>query len=438
LAKSTKTHEKLLDLLQKKEDEGKNVTLKEILEKTGWKESTFLTYLKKGQLSEFLNEVKDKVYAPSNASSLTVSQFTRRLSQSKHIRELGHKCKSRLAKALLKKSRDNMLLALELYNRPSLENRLDGFVLCFCTAWEQLLKSILIEKNGEEFIFRDKVNSKGIRETISLRECLDSLFKVNDPVKKNIERVTYFRDRAVHLLMPEVQGVISRIFQSGIMNYGSKFQEFSEQQFISTMQSGMLSLLGDMRDPTSTYIRAKYGEDIGSEVMSLLQEMNEEAKKVNDIEFAIPLNVKLSFTRNDETGNLIAISKADEGLEGLKKAIVIEKPVDRHSTHPYLRTAAIEMINSTLNERYNEDQLAEFLVKKDKITKKPIVNSYDFDAIRWKLKWAKSNNKHHYLNKNPEIHYYSDDAIELFVNKVMANRSYLENARDSYGNRYKI
>ena len=39
-----------------------------------------------------------------------------------------------------------MLLALELYNRPSLDNRLDSFILCFCVAWEQLLKAMLIEK----------------------------------------------------------------------------------------------------------------------------------------------------------------------------------------------------------------------------------------------------------------------------------------------------
>lgn len=39
-----------------------------------------------------------------------------------------------------------MMLALELYNRPSIENRMDAFVMCFCTSWEQLLKAILIEK----------------------------------------------------------------------------------------------------------------------------------------------------------------------------------------------------------------------------------------------------------------------------------------------------
>jgi hypothetical protein len=28
---------------------------------------------------------------------------------------------------------------------------MDAFVLCFCTAWEQFLKAILIEEKGEEF-----------------------------------------------------------------------------------------------------------------------------------------------------------------------------------------------------------------------------------------------------------------------------------------------
>ena len=60
-----------------------------------------------------------------------------------------------------------MMLALELYNRPSLENKLDGFVLLFCTAWEQLTKAMLIESKGEDSIFLPP-NNKGFRETISL------------------------------------------------------------------------------------------------------------------------------------------------------------------------------------------------------------------------------------------------------------------------------
>jgi len=118
----------------------------EILDATGWKYSTFKTYFIKGQLSDFITEISKDLYEASNIQIITEIEFAKLLSQSKHRRGLGHNCKSKLSKALLRKSRDNMLLALELYNRPSLENKSDVFVMCFCTSWEQLLKAVLIEK----------------------------------------------------------------------------------------------------------------------------------------------------------------------------------------------------------------------------------------------------------------------------------------------------
>ena len=111
----------LLALLQNKEAGAKPVTTAEILETTGWKPATFETYFAKGQLSEYLSKTADGLFTVSNTIGLESDTFIRNFSQSKHRRELGHNCESRLAKALLKKSRDNMILALELYNRPSLE-----------------------------------------------------------------------------------------------------------------------------------------------------------------------------------------------------------------------------------------------------------------------------------------------------------------------------
>jgi len=92
----------------------------EILVATGWKYSTFKTYFIKGQLSDFITEISEDLYESSNIQIITEIEFAKLLSQSKHRRGLGHNCKSKLSKALLRKSRDNMLLALELYNRPSL------------------------------------------------------------------------------------------------------------------------------------------------------------------------------------------------------------------------------------------------------------------------------------------------------------------------------
>ena len=416
---TSKSQQELLMLLKEKENAGKSVTLDEILEYTGWKESTFYTYWNKGRLNEFLNEIGSGVYTPLNVSGLTENEFSRLLSQSTHRQELGHICKSHLAKALLRKSRDNMLLAIELYNRPSLDNRLDSFVLCFCVAWEQLLKAILIEKNGENSIFKNKYKKNKIRETISLRVCLDRLYQKDDLVRKNIELITRYRDQAVHLLMPEIQGQISRFFQSGIMNYIREFEHFSMHKFLSSSHAGLLSLVGDLKDPDNAILGNRYGNQIGREISHIISELTIESSKYDDVRFAIPINVRLVFAKNNEEGDII-LSQADDGMEGLRNAIVVEKPVDREKTHPYRQKAAICEINKRLNE-----------------SGQVCINSHDFQSVVHKLKWKNANNRQHYMSKNPEYHYYSEYAVNEIVENITSDVSFISLCRDSYRNRKK-
>jgi len=230
---------KFFEFLQGKQKQVKYFNKQDVIAATGWKLNTFKTYFGKGQITQFVTLIFVDNYEAINTLDIKFTEFKKRLSQSKHYQELGHKCKSNLAKALLKKSRDNMMLALKLYNRPSLENKLDGFVMLFSTSWEQLLKFIIIENDGENSIYKP-TRKRGFKETISLRDCLNKLFKDNDQVRKNIERIADWRDNAVHLLMPELQGLASRIFQSGVLNYSSQFEKFCETPFLNSQHSGML------------------------------------------------------------------------------------------------------------------------------------------------------------------------------------------------------
>lgn len=430
--KTHDSHANLLHLLQAKEASNEVIKEEEILRITGWKESTFRTYLSKDQLSDFICEIENGIYEASNTIGLTDIEFTKLLSQSKHRRSLGHNCKSRLAKALLRKSKDNMLLALELYNRPSLENRLDGFVLCFCIAWEQLLKSILIEEKGEKTIYKNKNKTTGFHQTLSLRECVERVYSADNLIRKNIEKIALYRDHAVHLLMPEVQGIMSRVFQSGILNYSTEFQRFSETSFISSSHSGMISLVGDIRSVSNRVLYSNYGKSVGIEIASLIEDLEKEVDKLDDIQFAIPLDVKLVFAKEDKDGGVITLAKAEDGMEGLRRAIVVEKPTERSETHPYRESSAIKEINSRLYLAYSEELLNKHLPKRNKDTGKPEINSHCFRSVAEKLKWRRSNNKYHYKSHDPEYHYYSDSAIDEFISKIMSHDKYLEKAKSDY------
>lgn len=431
--KVTKSLSSLHGLLKKNEVLGQKFTREDILNATGWKLATFRTYWNKGQLADFISEVSKDVYEASNSSDISEIEFAKLLSQSKHRRGLGHNCKSKLAKALLCKSKDNMLLALELYNRPSLENRMDAFVMCFCTAWEQFLKAMLIERDGEDSIFR-KAGKKGLKGTVSLRECLDKVYPQNSNIRKNIEQIAYLRDQAVHLLMPEIQGIMSRVFQSGVLNYTSKFEEFTEISFLNSSHAGMISLVGEFKSPPVSIMKSTYG-DIADEIIELASSVKTDVENSDDIEFAIPLNVKLVFATDAEDGSTITIARADEGIEGLKKALVIEKPVDRSKSHPLLQKDAINEINNRLHQRFDTEKLKKHLVKSCSRTGNPIINPNCFAAILSKNKWKLGDNKFHYKNENPEIHYYSYDLVEEFIKKVMEQDTYLRKTKAWHNSR---
>ena len=54
---------------------------------------------------------------------------------------------------LLEKSKEAFIMAIELYNKPTIKYRVEGFSLFICNAWELMLKSHMIKKYGEKSVY---------------------------------------------------------------------------------------------------------------------------------------------------------------------------------------------------------------------------------------------------------------------------------------------
>ncbi|MDM5056825.1 DUF3644 domain-containing protein [Aeromonas dhakensis] len=428
-----KAQEKFYEFLKEKQKANVYFSKEDVISATGWKSSTFKSYLGKGWISSFIVQVEKDLFEAQNTLNINFTEFRKKQSQSKNYRELGHNCKNNLARALLKKSRDNMMLALELYNRPSLENKLDGFVMLFSTAWEQLLKAIIIELQGEKGIYTT-VSKKGIKQTISLRQSLDKIFpSTENKIRKNIERISDWRDNAVHLLMPEIQGLASRVFQAGVINYSTQFEEFSEVPFLSYQHAGMLSLVGDFNIPPISILRDQYGDSC-DEILSLARTLQDEIEENNDIDFAIPINVSLVYAKKDSTGLKILANAngSKEDLDNLRNALIVEKAVDPEKTHPYPQGVAVKEINKILQESYSTEKLFACLPARDK-NSKPILNSHCFLSLVEKTGWKKNNNDFHHYQAISNRHLYSDLCIQESVKKITENDSFLRNAKKDKG-----
>jgi hypothetical protein len=173
-----------------------------------------------------------------------------------------------------------------------------------------------------------------------------------------------------------------------------------------------------------------YG-DVADEIVELSNQLTESIENSDDIEFAIPLNVKLVFAKDDSEGAQIVLTKAEDGISGLKKALVLEKSVSADKSHPYLQSDAIKEINERLKSKFQEGKLRNCLHATDKAGK-PTINANCFQSLIHKLKWKNGNNQYHHFITKPSAHLYSDLSLNEIIKKITSNDEYLRNAKKSY------
>ena len=57
-----------------------------------------------------------------------------------------------LTEKLLDKSKEAFTMAIEIYNKPTIKYRIEGFSFFICNAWELMLKAYMIKAKGENSI----------------------------------------------------------------------------------------------------------------------------------------------------------------------------------------------------------------------------------------------------------------------------------------------
>lgn len=117
--------------------------------------------------------------------------------------------KDELINNMLNKSKEAFTLAIEIYNKPTIKYRVEGFSFFICNAWELMLKAYIIKTYGQtEIYYKDKPN-----RTISLSECLRKIFTNNkDPLRLNLEKIIELRDTSTHFIIEEYEMVYIPLF----------------------------------------------------------------------------------------------------------------------------------------------------------------------------------------------------------------------------------
>jgi len=311
---------------------------------------------------------------------------------------------SNLVDRLLEKSQEAFILGIEIYNKPTIQHRLETFCFLFCNAWELMLKGRLVQETDDESVIYYKDD---LDRTLLLRDCLKKVYQDPlSPIRRNVEDISAIRDAAVHFLVPELEVVYQGLLQSGVLNYVSELDEWFSLTITDHCTPAMLSLVGDLKDVDPTKLQGRYDQKVLDFIQNESQRLSNSEQKLDSVQYRIPVEYKLVLTKKSEDAD-ISLTSGDAPLTG----VVLEVPKDLDKTHPYRQTDAIKEINQRLEEQS--------------------INRYGFQAFIYKNKVKGQAHYHHKLER-PETHRYSEKLVQFVVQKISENSGYIGRCRESY------
>lgn len=408
----------MLSFLQEKERAGDVFRPIDISKATGYPlRASVLALLSRRVWHEFLEDLGDHRYYARGTLELSIEEFARRASSKTDAKRI-------VSKPSVPKSEDELLLeaamhdfqlSIELFNRPTTPNRIEAFVIHFIGAFEKLSKARLIKRDGADSIWlKDKE-----RKSISLRVALDRLYPVDNRVRLNVQHIEDLRDEATHYMLPALDAIASRYFQSGVLNFFREFKEAAGYSPLKMNGVGLMSLVLDSPVPTHRDLVHQYGEDRASSILERIKTMEAAAKDIDDPSFAIPLHLSVGFVdKRTDPDRSIA------GLSGMVP-IVVTKTRDPKKTHPHEVNHIVTEVNKRLNLRYTGEGLEKLFSGR----RQPVFNRHDFSSISSQEGWKKDSNPYHFDHGTIVQHTYSDACIDFIMEKLTNNPDYLKRAK---------
>lgn len=252
---------------------------------------------------------------------------------------------------LVNKSIEAFILGIEIYNKPTIKYRVEGFSFFVCNAWELLLKAYMVKSKGEDFIYYENNPER----TLSLNRCIKEVFTNNkDPLRINLEKIIDLRNTSTHFITEEYEQIYVPLFQSCVINYSNKLIDFFNIDISNYIPQNFLTLSININEITENSIKAKYPKQIASKILKATQDINQLSVK-HGPNFSISITHDLYLTKNKKHAS--AEFKFSQNAED---AVFILKDIrDPKETHKYTASKCIKILNKWIKkEKLNFQSLS--------------------------------------------------------------------------------
>lgn len=317
----------------------------------------------------------------------------------------------KLENRLLQKSVESFLLAIEVFNKPTIKNRTEGFSVFICNAWELMLKSYLVKRGGVDAIFYKQKQNR----TFSLAQCAKKVMtNKNDPVFKNLMKMNELRNTSIHYITEEYEILYGPLFQACVTNFSEAIFRYHNVNTEEFLPKNSLFLSVQMSSLDADSIRLKYDTNTFAKILELNQSIISDATDSNE-KYAAIVRHDIIQTKDP--------SKADFSFHIDKNAkqlgIIIQKEVDPLARCSLTQSKCVDFINDKI-KRMNID--VDFRTSKAKVREESIKTSFTTHCFQLFVKAndIKDNPRYCYIEKvhTPHRSSYSMQLVDAIVDVI--------------------
>lgn len=326
---------------------------------------------------------------------------------------------------LKKKSIDSFLLALEIYNKPTIDYRLEGCVFFLCNAWELLLKAKLIDTEGI-----DKIYYKDSNRTLTLSDCVSKVMTNDkDPIRKNLELIITLRNTATHFIIPEFEYTYLPFLTACVKNYSDKMYDFFNILVSDYIKGDFLSFFVGSTIKKPVDIITNYGKEIADKFNELKElterEITEETNE--KLAISVTLSIRRVSKQNKADYTYYPTNKSDD-----EKVKIVSKMVNPNDIYLYT-------FNEITKEINNE------IIKHGIVFNSPYKDRNDFTTHFLQLYLNHENLKddsnefcYKFIVGKQTYWKYSNNLIVKFMTEIQANTDLIKDLYEKDSKKYKL
>lgn len=302
---------------------------------------------------------------------------------------------------LVDKSIEAFIMGLEIYNKPTIKYRIEGFSFFICNAWELMLKAELLNRN-EDIYYSDKSG-----RTLSLEPTIKKIYSdKNTRVRLNLEKIIELRNISTHFITEDYEAKYAPLFQACVLNFVNEIKRFHNIDISNYISQNFLTITANYEPLSNEQMRLKYPPEIAERFIQQSNQIDVLTQEYDSDKFAIPIKQNLYITKKkDEADFVIAMAS-----ESPNKVAIVKELKDPANTHKYAFNNVIAVVNNRLSK------------SNIKLGYKNGFNSYVLNLFI-EFYDIKSDNKYSYKHSlgNSTSYTYSERLIDFIINEIKKN-----------------